>query len=402
MKRRLILIVLFLAIATGAGYYVKTAFFTDKKPTIMTADVAVGDISDTVLATGILKPAKLVAIGAQVSGRITHLYVALGQKIKTGDLIAEIDSITQVNALRTAEASLADVRAQREEKSATLSQARSTLARQKRMIAQKAVSQADYEAAEADVKTGSAQIAALDARIIEAEVAVETARANLGYTRITAPIDGTILAIVSQEGQTVNAAQSAPTIVVVGQLDIMTVRTEISEVDIVKVAAGQRVYFNILADTGKRYQSTLESIEPAPESIRSDSSLTTSTSSSSSSSSSTSSSAIYYIGVFNIPNPDGLLKTYMTAEVHIVIAEASGVLTIPATALGRRDKEGRYSVKVLAADGQTVARKITVGLNDKSTVEVLSGLEQGEKVVTGQLSAKNDAATRVPRSMFGM
>lgn len=401
MKRRLIIITLFLAVAAGAGYYVKTAYFTDKKPTIMTAEVTVGDIRDTVLATGILKPAKLVAVGAQVSGRITHLHVSLGQKIKTGDLIAEIDSITQVNALRTAEASLADVRAQRVEKQATLSQSQSTLARQKRMVAQKAVSQADYEAAEADVKTGSAQIAALDARIIEAEVAVETARANLGYTRITAPIDGTILAIVSQEGQTVNAAQSAPTIVVVGQLDTMTVRTEISEVDIVKVAPGQRVFFNILADTGRRYDSTLESIEPAPESIRSDSSLTTSTSSSSSSSS-TSSSAIYYIGVFNIPNPDGLLRTYMTAEVHIVIAEATGALTIPTAALGRKDKEGRYSVKVLGADGETVRRKITVGINDKSTVEVLSGLEKGERVVTGQLSAKSETSTRVPRSMFGM
>ncbi|MDF1747444.1 MAG: efflux RND transporter periplasmic adaptor subunit, partial [Alphaproteobacteria bacterium] len=376
MIRRLITLVFIVLIASGIGYYVKTKYFTEDKPTIMTAAVSRGDVRDTVLATGILKPAKLVAIGAQVSGRITDLHVSLGQKIKTGDLIAEIDSVTQVNALKTSEASLADVKAQRAEKSATLTQAQSTLARQKRMIAQNAISQSDFEAAEADVKTINAQIAALDARIVEAAVAVETAKANLGYTQITAPIDGTILAIVSQEGQTVNAAQSTPTIVIVGQLDTMTVRTEISEVDIVRVAPGQRVFFNILADTDRRYEATLDSIEPAPESIRSDSSITTS----SSTSTSTSSSAVYYIGVFNTPNPDGLLRTYMTAEVHIVIAEALDVLTIPTEALGRKGKDGGYTVNILGEDGQISPRKITIGLNDKSIVEVLSGLEEGEKV----------------------
>lgn len=183
-------------------------------------------------------------------------------------------------------------------------------------------SRADLESAAAALAVTEAQIQALDAQIEEAQVAVETAQANLDYTKITAPIAGTVLSIVSQEGQTVNATQSAPTIVILGQLDNMTVRTEISEADITRVQPDLPVYFTVLGEPNRRYEATLASIEPAPESVRSDSSFSSSsssTSSSSSSSSTSSSEAIYYNGVFNVPNPDGKLRTYMTAEVHIVL-----------------------------------------------------------------------------------
>jgi membrane fusion protein, macrolide-specific efflux system len=272
-----------------------------------------------------------------VSGRVVSLKAALGQKVKAGDLIAEIDSVTQQNTLRTGEAALQYTRAQRQEKEATLAYAEATLARQQMTLPTKASSRADYDSAEASVKTTRAQIAQLDAQILQAEVAIETARVNLGYTRITAPIDGTVLAIVTQEGQTVNAVQSAPTIVVLGQIDTMTIRAEISEADVVNVRPGQKVYFTILGDPEHRHHASLDSIEPAPESIKTDSSFTPSTTSSStnssSSSSSSSSSAVYYNGIFNVPNADGDLRTYMTAEVHIVLGEAHNILTIPAAAL---------------------------------------------------------------------
>lgn len=373
----------------------RTGYFEAPPPPLVTAPVTVGDVEETVLATGILKPVKLVAVGAQVSGRITALQVGLGQEVKTGDLIAEIDSVTQQNALKTAEASLANVRAQKVEKEAALVLTEQTLARQKTMLSQRAGVKADLEAAEADVSTTRAQIAALEAQIVEAEVAVETARANLGYTRITAPIDGTVLAIVSQEGQTVNAAQTAPTIVVLGRLDTMTVRAEISEADVVRVQPGQPVYFTILGDPEHRYEATLQSIEPAPESITSDRALTSTASSSSSSSSASSSSAIYYNGIFEVPNPDRRLRTYMTAEVHIVLARAAGVLTVPSVALGRRNRDGTATVQVAGPDGQAVERRVEVGLNNKITAEIRSGLSEGEKVVTG--SAQAGASADAPR-----
>jgi membrane fusion protein, macrolide-specific efflux system len=219
------------ALAVG-GYWLSSQYTRAATPDYITAPVTRGDIEQTVLATGTLKPVRLVAVGAQASGRITAVKVTLGDTVEAGDLIAEIDSVTQTNSLRTAQAALANVKAQRVEKQATLVLNRQSLARQQEMVSKNAASRADFESATAALAVTEAQIEAIDAQIEEAQVAVETAEANLGYTKITAPIEGTVLSIVSQEGQTVNATQSAPTIVILGQLDRMTVRTEISEADV--------------------------------------------------------------------------------------------------------------------------------------------------------------------------
>lgn len=380
------------ALAAGASFWWLAT--TKTGSAFMTASAARGDIEETVLATGTLKPVHLVAVGAQVSGRITSVKVALGQSIKAGDPVAEIDSVTQENSLRTAEAALADVEAQLVEKQATLVLNRQSLTRQQEMVSKNAASRADFESAVTALAVTEAQIAAIDAQIKQAEVAVETARVNVGYTRIIAPSDGTVLSIVSQEGQTVNATQSTPTIVILGQLETMTVRTEISEVDVTRVSPGLPVYFTVLGDPSHRYDAVLEFIEPAPESIRSDSSFSSSSSSSttSSSASSSSSEAVYYNGVFNVPNADGKLRTYMTAEVHIVLGTAKDVLIIPSSALGAKESDGRQSVRILGADGKTEERKVEIGLNDKVNAEVRSGLAEGDRVVTGEI-AVSDTAT---------
>lgn len=332
-----------------------------------------------------LKPAKLVAVGAQVSGRITAVKVELGQSVKAGDLIAEIDSVSQANALRTAEAALANVKAQRQEKQAQLTLNEQTLSRQKQMVEKRAVSQAEYDSAAAAVAVTRAQIEALDALIAQGEVAIETATANLGYTKITAPIDGTVLTIVSQEGQTVNATQSAPTIAILGQLDTMTVRAEISEADVVKVAPGQPVWFTIIGEPDVRHEAVLESIEPAPESVRNDSSISSSTTASSSTSSS---EAIYYNGIFDVANADGRLRTYMTAQVHIVLGRTKDVLTVPAAALGSQGSDGLYAIRIVSAGGEVAERRVAIGLNDKVTAEVRDGLSEGEVVVTGEAATQ--------------
>ncbi|MGJ4930350.1 efflux RND transporter periplasmic adaptor subunit [Bradyrhizobium sp. HKCCYLS2038] len=378
--RRRMWLAIGVAVLLAAGL-IANRYRSNPNASLMTAPVTVGDIEQTVLATGTLKPVKLVAVGAQASGRLVALNVKLGQKVRAGDLIGEIDSLTQQNTLRTNEASLRNVRAQRDEKLATLALAEANLARQQTTLAQKASSRADYDSAEATVKQTEAQIAQLEAQIIEAEVAIETARVNLGYTRITAPIDGSVLSIVTQQGQTVNAVQSAPTIVVLGQVETMIVRVEISEADVVRVRPGQNVYFTILGDPDRRYQATLGTIEPAPESIKSDSSFSSTTTTTSSSSTSSSSTAIYYNGVFDIANPDGRLMTYMTAEVHILLGEARNVLTIPSSALGNAAADGSYPVRVLDGAGQLEKRSARIGLNNKIRAEVTSGLREGDRVV---------------------
>lgn len=366
----------------GAFWLGYQSFFKQEPVSLISVVAGRGSIEQTVLATGTIKPVRLVAVGAQVSGRLVSLKVALGERVEAGALIAEIDSVPQQNQLRIAKANLDYARAQKREKEASLALAIITYNRQKSMLARSAVSQADFDAAAAEVKGLEAQIAQLDAQIVEKEVSLETARVDLGYTRITAPIAGTVLAVVTQEGQTVNAVQSAPTIVVLGDLSTMAIRAEISEADVTRVRVGQKLFFTVLGEPDHRFDAVLESVEPAPESITSDSSI--SGSSSSSASSTASSAAIYYNGLFNVPNEDGRLKTYMTAEVHIIIGSAIDVVTIPSAALGPKQEDGSYIVYVVGESNAVSPRKVEVGLNNRITAEIRSGLAEGERVAMGQ------------------
>jgi macrolide-specific efflux system membrane fusion protein len=394
-RRLKIAAALIAVVAAGVVAATRLSGTQGKAQSYITAPVIVSDLREEVLASGTLKPARLTAVGAQVSGRITALNVRVGDTVKAGDVIAQIDPVTKQNDLRSSEASLKNYRAQKIEKEAALVLAEANLARQQATLAQRATSRSDFDSADSTVRQTRAQIAALEALIVGAEASVETARVNLEYTRITAPIDGTVLATVVQEGQTVNAVQSAPTIVVLGQLETMTVRAEISEADIVKVKPGQVLYFTILGDQDHRYEARLEQIEPAPESIKSDASFSsTTTSSTSSSSSSSTSTAIYYIGVFNVPNEDLSLRTYMTAEVHIITGEAKRVKVIPALALMRKS-DGRSTVRTLDASGDVREREVKTGLNDRTMVEIRSGLSEGERVVTGEASEQT-ASRSIP------
>jgi macrolide-specific efflux system membrane fusion protein len=393
VKRAKIAAAILAVVATGVVAATRFPGTSSNAQSYITAPVTINDLREEVLASGTLKPARLTAVGAQVSGRITALKVRVGDTVKAGDIIAQIDPVTKQNDLRSSEASLKNYRAQKVEKEAALVLAEANLARQQATLAQHATSRSDFDSADSTARQTRAQIAALDALIVGAEASVETSKVNLDYTRITAPIDGTVLATVAQEGQTVNAVQSAPTIVVLGQLETMTVRAEISEADIVKVKPGQSLYFTILGDQDHRYEARLDQIEPAPESIKSDASFssTTTTSSSSSTSSSSTSTAIYYIGVFNVPNRNLSLRTYMTAEVHIITGEAKRVKVIPALAVMRKS-DGRSTVRTLSSSGNIAEREVKTGLNDRTTVEIKSGLDEGERVVTGE--ANEQTASR--------
>ncbi|SEM37715.1 membrane fusion protein, macrolide-specific efflux system [Pseudoxanthomonas sp. GM95] len=359
-------------------------------PTLATSPVTKGDIEQTVEATGTIKPSQLVSVGAQVSGRIEVLKVKLGDEVKAGDLIAEIDSRTQLNTLESAQASLKNARANRQVQVANLRQYELAFKRQETMLAAQATSQADYDTARAQLESTKAQIAALDATITSQETTVATAQTNLGYTKITAPIDGTVVAVVSKQGQTVNANQSAPTIVMLGNLDTMTVYADISEADVVKAKEGQAAYFTILGNADKRYATSLRDIAPAPDSVTSEDSTS---SSSSSSSSSTSSTAIYYNGLLDVANTDRSLRTYMTAQVSIVLGKASDVLLIPSAALGDKGRDGGYLVQVVGADGRPQPRKVVIGLNNNANAEVKSGLREGERVVVGEVTSATQAAS---------
>ena len=392
-----------LAFVAGLWWW-RTHEAADPLADLLVAEATNTDVQQTVQATGMLRPVRLVAVGAQVSGRITAMKVAIGDTVKAGDLVATIDSLTQENDLKSAQAALADVRAQKRQKEASLVYAEAVLERETETYAKQASSKDAFESARATVATTRAQIDSLAAQITQAEVKVDTAKVDLGYTRIVAPIDGTVLLVVAQEGQTVNAVQSAPTIVVLGRIDRMTVRAEISEADAPKVRIGQPVVFTILGDLDRRWEAKLEALDPAPDSLRSDSAITsstTSTSSSTSSSSSSSSAAIYYYGRFDVSNPDGVLRTYMTAQVKVILGESKGVVTVPTAALSPVGVDGGRTVDVIAADGTTARRKVSVGLDDKVRVEIRSGLAAGEKVIVGRRSSEPKTSS-MPRPPGGL
>lgn len=372
MKRWLIATTLVVLLGAGtAGYFVLGAPAKDEVP--RTVPVTRGDVEETVLASGTIQASSLVSVGAEVSGRIKTLNVALGDDVKAGDVIAEIDSLNQENEVKAAEASLASVEAQQAIQQANLAQANVALERAKKLNPQKLISDADYQAAELSVQTAEGQLQAIEAQIQQAEINVDTAKLNLDRTKIVAPSDGTVVAVAVEVGQSVNANNASPTIVKIANLDKMVVKAEISEADVPRVEPGQKVYFTILGDPDTKIEATLRAVEPAPESIADDSTA-----------SSSSSTAIYYNGLFNVDNPDHRLRISMTAQVTIVLKAADNVLTVPASVLTRKDREGNYTVEVWSQKTEAAEpRKIKVGLNNKITAEVTDGLNEGDLIVSG-------------------
>lgn len=339
-----------------------------KEDRYLTEVVAIGDVERTVLGTGTLQPFEVVNVGAQTTGQVQSLKVALGDQVRRGQLLAVIDPSTQTNQLRNAEAALVQAQAQKVSNEATLTRNELELARQASLVDRGYTSRASYDRADADLKVSRAQVRAIDAQIRQAEISVERAHVELARTNIAAPMDGVVAAVVVREGQTVNAVQTAPTIVRIAKLDVMTVKAQISEADVIRVNPGQSAFFTILGDPDKRYYATLRAVDPAPENAGE--ALTGQPN-----------APVYYSALFDVPNPDGKLRPAMTAQVNVILEAAKGALAMPAAGLGDKQSDGRYKVKVLGADGKTADRLVRVGVISNTKAQVLEGLKAGEKVV---------------------
>ncbi|RJE79188.1 efflux RND transporter periplasmic adaptor subunit [Paracoccus sp. JM45] len=351
----------------------------DNLTTPVTARVERGSVAETVLASGMLEASQLVSVGARASGQIETLAVALGDQVKAGDLIAQIDSQDQQNTVLQADADLANITAQIAAKAATLSQARITLTRYQELGKQNISTQETVDTAAANVAVYTADLDALEAQKSSAEVTVSSAKVALERTRITAPIDGTVVAVVVQEGQTVNATQSAPTIVKIADLSTMLVKAEISEADVMNVAKDQNVTFTTLGAADTPFHAVVRDIEPAPTEIEESDTIS-------------SDSAIYYNGLLEVANPDGKLRIGMTAEVSIELARADDVLTVPSAAI-KRDPGGTYVDVLDPATGGIDHRSVTVGLDNRLTAEISDGVAQGDLVITGTTVATKPKAS---------
>jgi len=382
-----------IAVLLAMALMLRSHFAPPPAPAITTTPVTRGDLEMNVLATGTIEAARLVSVGARATGEVKHLYVALGDKVKKGDLIAEIDSKEQDNELLKASAALQSARAELSARQATLRQDELAVKRLRALVAIDAGSHVDLETAESNVDGARAAVAVAEATIAQAQLAEDTARVNVGYAHVLAPMDGTVVAVVTEQGQTVNAVQMSPTIIKLARLDTMTVKAQISEADVPRVRAGMPVYFTLLGEPDTRYDTTLRAVEPGPTTLAADTANGAATSGGSTA------TAVYYNGIFDAPNPQGKLRIAMTAQATIVLDKVKGALLVPSAALGAKGKDGRYTVRVVsgaaasASAGAPRDRLVRIGLNNRVQAQVLDGLKEGERVVTSEAPMPGAAAS---------
>ena len=403
-----------LLVAATGGYFGWQAWSGEDEAARYTTAIAQrGELEDTVTATGILQPRDYVDVGTQVSGQLRRIHVKIGDTVKQGQLLAEIDPtvyLSRVDAnraqLRTQQATLADREAQ-------LALAQQQLQRQQNLMRENATTGDALQTAEAAVKSARAQIGVINAQAEQTRSTLRGDEASLNYTKIYAPMSGTVVSENAKQGQTLNANQSAPIVVRIADLSTMTVQSQVSEADVSKLRVGQNVYFTTLGNQAKRWYGKLRQVNPTPEVVN---------------------NVVLYNALFDVDNPDRLLMTQMTAQVFFVIAHVKDAVIVPVSALRpvgaasgerkrARDTEksaegkapeakgggegkgggakgggrarggdidprvrfagGRASVRVVKADGTIEPREVRVGVISRVSAEIVSGLEVGEKVVTG-------------------
>lgn len=371
--KRIAIVLVLLGAAAGGGWY----FFLRDAPGAAQEDafraVAVekGNLENVVTAQGKLEPRDYVDVGAQVSGQLKKVHVEIGDVVESGQLLAEIDPEIYESRVKADEARLKTLAAQMAEQTAQLSSAKLKLDRNQKLIKSKAISQDVFEDAETAYKIAEAQIQSLQAQIEEAQSTLEGDKANLGYTTIYAPMAGTVVSQSSQEGQTLNASQSAPVLVQLANLDTMTVRAQVAEADVMNLKPDMPVYFTTLGDQDRKWNGTVRQILPSPETVN---------------------DVVLYNVLVDVDNTDRRLMTGMSTQMFFVLGKAQDALLIPVAALGKRvpdqdnEKGKAYMVRVMK--GKAMQDSVVhIGLMDRVQAELVSGLALGDKVALPSAAA---------------
>ncbi len=410
---RWVLILAACALLAGGGYYAWLTGFGQDSPAdgLLSAVAQRGDLEDTVTATGTLQPKDFVDVGTQVSGQLKKLLVQVGAVVKAGQLLAEIDPSVYQSKVDGDRAQLLNQRAQLADREAQVVLARLQFTRQQNLDRENATTTEALQSAEATQQSALAQADAIRAQIKQTESTLRGDEANLGYTKIYAPIAGTVVSQAAKQGQTLNANQQAPIVMRIANLATMTVQAQVSEADVPKLRIGMDVYFTTLGGNNRRYYGKLRQIPPTPTVVN---------------------NVVLYDALFDVENPNQALMTQMTAQVFFVIASAKDAVLVPLTALrpvpaegrpraprasgaGKGDgaarkgggerasgigpnvgaqrasgadarslyAKGRALVAVVGADGEVADREVKVGVMNRVSAQILAGLEPGEKVVIG-------------------
>ena len=380
---RLPLVLVACALLAAGGYYAWRTWFGQGTAAVgfITAVAERGNLEDTITATGTLQPKDFVDVGTQVSGQLKKLLVDVGAVVKAGQLLAEIDPSVYQAKVDGDRAQLLNQRAQLADKQAQLVLAELQFTRQQNLTREDATTTDALQSAEAARQSARAQVNSLKAQLQQTESALRGDEANLGYTKIYAPIAGTVVSQTAKQGQTLNANQQAPIVMRIADLSTMTVQAQVSEADVPKLHVGMDVYFTTLGGDNRRYYGKLRQIPPTPTVVN---------------------NVVLYDALFDVANPNQALMTQMTAQVFFVVSSAKDAVLVPLASLrpvaseaGSRGSRGAgvdprtqfakgdARLSVVGADGKAVDRVVKIGVMNRISAQIVSGLEPGEKVVIG-------------------
>ena len=375
MKKTLKFIAFTLLIVIAIYFLYGKFFKQEEAPKALTTRLEKGSIRGTVTAAGEVYARDLVDVGAQVSGQIKKLYVKVGDKVQKGDMIAQIDSVTQENEIAQQKAQLLIHEANLASVKIAAANAKTQYNRELQLYKRNAASKEAVENAKNSAALKEAEQKQIEAQIEQTKLQLSTAETNFGYTKITAPISGTIVSMPVEEGKTVNSNQTTPTIVKIADLSKMEIKMQIAEGDISKVKVGMDVEYSILSDLDNIKKAKIYKIDPGLTTL---SDGTYDKTSSGSSSSSSSDSAIYFYAKMLVDNENDFLKIGMTTENNIIVSEANNTSYLP-TSVIKRDAKGDY-VTVLNGK-EPEQRYVKTGVSDDLNTEILSGLDEKDEVL---------------------
>ncbi|MBJ2318865.1 MULTISPECIES: efflux RND transporter periplasmic adaptor subunit [unclassified Pseudomonas] len=354
------------------------------RDSLPTVTVVRGDIENSVTALGTLQPRRYVDVGAQASGQIRKIHVEAGDQVTQGQLLVEIDPATQQAKLDASRYAIENLEAQLQEQKAQHELARQKYQRQQRLNAGNATREEDVQTAKAELSATQARVDMFKAQIRQAQASLRSDEAELGYTRIYAPMSGTVVAVDARVGQTLNAQQQTPLILRIAKLSPMTVWAEVSEADIGHVKPGMSAYFTTLAGGTRRWTSTVRQILPIPPKPLNETSQ--GSGSPSSTSKTGSGRVVLYTVLLDVDNADNALMAEMTTQVFFVASQARDALTIPVAALLGSQGTDKQIARVVTKNGAIKEREVQLGISDRLRVEVLGGLDEGDHLLIGPAS----------------
>lgn len=361
MNKKKALVIAAVAAIAALAVWLLSGGKKEEKITFDTAAVAPANIMNSITATGTIEPVTSVTVGTQVSGIVSKLFVDYNSVVKKGQVIAELDKTNLMSQLNTAKTQLATAQSQ-------LNYQTANYKRYKTLFEKGLVAADDFDNAKLSYTQAKEQV-------MSAKEEVQRAQTNLGYATITSPIDGVVLSKSVEEGQTVAASFSTPELFTIAQdLTNMQVVADVDEADIGDVKEGERVSFTVDAYPDDTFEGEVKQVRQEAT---------------------TTNNVVTYEVVISAPNADLKLKPGLTANVTIYTAERKGVLSVPSKALRftpQKETVGKMKIvdvanaknKVWTIEGNSiVAHKVNIGMTDGTNTQIVGGIAEGTKVVTG-------------------